>query len=122
MKRGKTPYHARLRRHLRVRKNVAGTAERPRLAVYRSLSHIYAQLIDDDAGHTLAAASDLDATVRGQTGGKAKTEVAKLVGQLVAKRAQEHGISQVVFDRGGYRFHGRVKALASAVREAGLKF
>lgn len=122
MKRMKTPYAARLRRHLRVRKKMRGTAQRPRLSVYRSLSHIYAQVIDDDAGHTLAAASDLEATTRGQVNGKRKTEVAKLVGELVARRAQERGISEVVFDRGGYRYQGRVKALAAAAREAGLKF
>ncbi len=122
MKRTKTPYAARLRRHLRVRKKVRGTAQRPRLAVYRSLGHIYAQVIDDDAGHTLAAASDLEATIRSQVNGKRKTEVAKLVGELVAQRARERGLGQVIFDRGGYRFHGRVKALADSAREAGLTF
>ncbi len=122
MKRTKTPYAARLRRHLRVRKKVRGTAQRPRLAVYRSLGHIYAQVIDDDAGHTLVAASDLEATIRSQVNGKRKTEVAKLVGELVAQRARERGVGQVVFDRGGYRFHGRVKALADSAREAGLTF
>lgn len=122
MKRTKTPYAARLRRHLRVRKKVRGTAQRPRLAVYRSLGHIYAQVIDDDAGHTLAAASDLEATVRSQVNGKRKTEVAKLVGALVAQRARERGVGPVIFDRGGYRFHGRVKALADSAREAGLTF
>jgi large subunit ribosomal protein L18 len=122
MKRTKTPYAARLRRHLRVRKKVRGTAQKPRLAVYRSLGHIYAQVIDDDAGHTMAAASDLETTIRGQVNGKPKTEVAKLVGELVAQRARERGVGQVVFDRGGYRFHGRVKALADSAREAGLTF
>jgi large subunit ribosomal protein L18 len=122
MKRLKTAYHARRRRHLRVRKRVRGTPARPRLAVYRSLSHIYAQVIDDEQGRTVAAASDLEADVRGQTNGKGKTDVAKLVGELVAKRAQERGIERVVFDRAGYRFHGRVKALAAAARAAGLKF
>ena len=122
MKRRKTPYAARLRRHLRVRKKVRGTGQRPRLSIYRSLSHIYAQVIDDDLGHTLAAASDLEAATRGQVNGKRKTEVAQLVGQLLAQRAQERGISQVVFDRGGYQFQGRVKALAASAREAGLKF
>jgi large subunit ribosomal protein L18 len=122
MKRLKTPYAARLRRHARVRKKVRGTQQRPRLSVYRSLSHIYAQVIDDDAGHTLASASDLDPTTRSQVNGKRKTEVAKLVGELLAKRIAEHGISQVVFDRGGHQYHGRVKALAAAVREAGIKF
>ncbi len=122
MKRMKTPYAARLRRHLRVRKKIHGTEERPRLSVYRSLSHIYAQVIDDESGQTLAAASDMEASLRGQKNGKRKTDVAKLVGELVATRAKERGISQVVFDRGGYQFQGRVKALAAAAREAGLKF
>jgi large subunit ribosomal protein L18 len=122
MKRKTTAHHARLRRHLRVRKQVRGTPGRPRLAVYRSLSHIYAQVIDDDRGHTLAAASDVEAAARGDTSGKGKTDVAKVVGELVARRAIEAGITQVVFDRGGYRYHGRVKALAAAAREAGLKF
>jgi large subunit ribosomal protein L18 len=122
MKRQKTPHAARLRRHLRVRRKVRGTAQRPRLSVYRSLSHIYAQVIDDDAGHTLAAASDLEAAARGEVNGKRKTEVAKMVGELVAQRARERGITQVVFDRGGYQFHGRVKTLADGARGAGLKF
>ena len=122
MKRMKTAYAARLRRHLRVRKKIHGTEQRPRLSVYRSLSHIYAQVIDDESGQTLAAASDMEASLRGQKNGKRKTDVAKLVGELVATRAQERGISQVVFDRGGYQFQGRVKALAAAAREAGLKF
>ena len=122
MKRLKTAHAARLRRHLRVRKKVHGTEHRPRLSVYRSLSHIYAQVIDDESGQTLAAASDMEASLRGQKNGKRKTDVAKLVGELVATRARERGISQVVFDRGGYQFKGRVKALAAAAREAGLKF
>ena len=122
MKRLKTAHAARLRRHLRVRKKVHGTEQRPRLSVYRSLSHIYAQVIDDESGQTLAAASDMEASLRGQKNGKRKTDVAKLVGELVATRARERGISQVVFDRGGYQFKGRVKALAAAAREAGLKF
>ena len=121
MKRLKTPYAARLRRHARVRKKVRGTQQRPRLSVYRSLSHIYAQVIDDDSGHTLAAASDLEPTTRNQTNGKRKTEVAALVGELLARRAVERGISQVVFDRGGYVYHGRIMVLADAMREAGLK-
>ena len=122
MKRQKTAYAARLRRHLRVRKKVRGTAERPRLAVYRSLSHIYAQVIDDDAGQTLAAASYLEATTKAQLNGKRKMDVAKLVGQLVAERAKERGVSEVVFDRAGYQYHGRVKALADGARESGLTF
>jgi large subunit ribosomal protein L18 len=122
MKRMKTAYHGRLRRHLRVRKKVQGSPERPRLSVYRSLSHIYAQVIDDDAGRTIAAASDIEADVRGAKNGKKKSGVAKLVGELVGKRAIEQGVSQVVLDRGGYRYHGRVKALADGARSAGLRF
>ncbi len=122
MSRKKTPYHARLRRHLRVRKKIHGTAERPRLSVYRSLSHIYAQVIDDDAGHTLAAASDLEKEAHSRANGKRKVDTAKQVGELLAQRARERGVSNVVFDRGGYKFHGRVKALAEAAREGGLHF
>ena len=122
MKRQKTAYAARKRRHLRVRKKIEGTAQRPRLAVYRSLSHIYAQVIDDDLGHTLAAASDHEAAVRGQANGKHKTDVAKLVGDLVGQRARERGVTEIVFDRGGFQFHGRVKSLAEGAREAGLIF
>ncbi|MGA2285706.1 MAG: 50S ribosomal protein L18 [Dehalococcoidia bacterium] len=120
--RGKTPVAARLRRHDRVRRKIQGTALRPRLCVFRSLSHIYAQVIDDDAGRTLATASDVEKANAGSRDGKKKMEVAALVGDLVAKRAQEKGVEQVVFDRGGYRFHGRVKALAEAARKAGLRF
>ena len=122
MKRLKTAYHARLRRHLRVRKKVQGSPARLRLSIYRSLSHIYAQVIDDDAGRTLAAASDIEADVRGGQKGKKKTEVAKLVGEMVGKRAMEQGVKHVVLDRGGYRYHGRVKALADGARSAGLQF
>lgn len=113
---------ARQRRHRRVRAKIAGTPERPRLNVFRSLGNIYAQVIDDVAGHTLASASTIDRELRGQLEGKSKTEAAKLVGALVARRAQAVGIKRVVFDRGGYRYHGRVKALAEAAREAGLEF
>jgi large subunit ribosomal protein L18 len=113
---------ARLRRHRRVRAKISGTAERPRLNVYRSLSHIYAQVIDDEAGHTLVSASTVDRELRAQTEGQPKTDAAKLVGELVAKRAQSVGVKRVVFDRGGYKYHGRVKALADAAREAGLEF
>jgi large subunit ribosomal protein L18 len=122
MKKTKTPHAARVRRHVRLRKKILGTPERPRLAVFRSLSHIYAQVIDDRQGHTLAAASDLDKDVVSKTKGKKKSDVASLVGKAVAEKAQKKGVSQVVFDRGGYPFHGRVKALAEAAREAGLKF
>ena len=122
MKRQKTSYASRLRRHLRVRRRVRGTAERPRLSVYRSLSHIYAQVIDDDAGRTLAAASDLEKATRSKINGKHKSDVAKLVGELIGQRAKEHGITHVVFDRGGHQFHGRVKSVAEGAREAGLTF
>jgi len=113
---------ARLRRHRRVRKRVFGTPERPRLNVFRSLNNIYAQVIDDVSGHTVVSASTLDPEIREALVGKTKTEKAKEVGKLVAKRALERGIKKVVFDRGGYKFHGRVKALADAAREAGLDF
>jgi large subunit ribosomal protein L18 len=113
---------ARLRRHRRVRAKISGTAERPRLNVFRSLGNIYVQVIDDIAGHTLVSASTIDRELRGQVEDKNKTEAAKMVGALVAQRAQALGIKQVVFDRGGYRYHGRVKALADGAREAGLEF
>lgn len=113
---------ARLRRHKRVRKFISGTAERPRLAVYRSLAEIYAQVIDDGAGHTLAAASTLDRELRAKLAGKTKTEQARLVGELIGKRASEKGIRKVVFDRGGFRYIGRVKSLADGARESGLEF
>lgn len=111
---------ARQRRHQRVRETIQGTSQRPRLAVYRSLEHIYAQLIDDTAGHTLASASSLDPALSDQAG--TKTQVAQAVGKLVGERAAQVGIETVVFDRGGFPYHGRVKALAEAAREAGLKF
>lgn len=113
---------SRERRHRRVRAQVAGTAARPRLNVYRSLVHIYAQLIDDATGTTLVSASSLDNELRAQMSGKKKAEQAKLVGQAVAARAQAKGVKQVVFDRGGYRYHGRVKAVAEGAREGGLEF
>ena len=110
---------ARLHRHKRVRGKISGTAARPRLNVFRSTNHIYAQLIDDVKGVTLAAASTLDKEFDGNGGNK---EAAKKVCELIAKRAAEKGISEVVFDRGGYIFHGRVKELAEGAREGGLKF
>ncbi len=113
---------ARERRHRRVRMKVSGTAERPRLNVFRSSKHIYAQVIDDQAGHTLVAASTVDAELKDEVKGKTKTEAAVLVGRLVAKRALEAGVKEVVFDRGGYQYHGRVKSLAEAARDAGLQF
>lgn len=113
---------ARQHRHRRVRKRVEGTTERPRLCVFRSSQHIYVQVVDDSQGHTLAAASTLDAAIRPDLVGKAKADQAKAVGKLIAERAAEAGIKQVVFDRGGYQYHGRVKALADAAREGGLDF
>jgi large subunit ribosomal protein L18 len=112
----------RLRRHRRVRKRVAGTPERPRLNVFRSSRHMYAQVIDDVSGHTLAAASTLDRELRGALPSTATVEAARRVGELVARRTLARGVSTVVFDRGGYLYHGRVAALAEAAREAGLKF
>jgi len=113
---------ARKRRHLRVRKQISGTAEKPRLNVYRSLNEIYAQVIDDIQGHTLVSASTIDSELRKKTKGKSKKEQATLVGQAIAERAKEKGISEVVFDRGGYKYIGRVAALADGAREKGLKF
>jgi len=113
---------ARKRRHARVRKQLEGTSERPRLNVYRTLNHIYVQLIDDSQGRTLLAVSSLDPSLRKSLAGKTKTEQAAEVGKSLAERATEAGISQVVFDRGGYKYHGRVKKLADASREGGLQF
>lgn len=118
----KRKYQARKKRHLRVRLKVSGTAQRPRLNIYRSLGNIYAQVIDDSAGHTMVSASTLDKEIAGQIEGKSKTEAAKVVGQVLAGRAKEAGIEQVIFDRGGYKFHGRVAAVAEGAREGGLKF
>jgi large subunit ribosomal protein L18 len=105
-----------------VRQTVTGTPERPRLAIYRSLKHIYAQVIDDRAGRTLVSASSLDKQARAQMKGGCNIAAAKVIGKLVAERALAAGIEKVVFDRGGYKYHGRVEALANAAREAGLKF
>jgi large subunit ribosomal protein L18 len=118
----RNPREARKRRHERVRKRVSGTAPRPRLCIFRSLKHIYAQVIDDSSGHTIACASTVDADIKNGSGEKNKKEIAELVGALVARRAKEKGIEQVVFDRGGYKYQGRVKALADAARGAGLRF
>jgi large subunit ribosomal protein L18 len=117
-----TNIEARNRRHHRVRQKVSGTADRPRLCVFRSLNHIYAQVIDDARGHTLVTASTLDTEIAADSKGKKKTGKAEMVGALLAKRAVEKGISQVAFDRGGSLYHGRVKALAEAARKGGLKF
>jgi large subunit ribosomal protein L18 len=113
---------ARIRRHARVRSKIEGTSERPRLSVFRSLNHIYAQVIDDSKGETLVSASTLDPEITGNLDDKAKKSQAELVGQVVAKRAKEKGVEQVVFDRGGYQYIGRVQALADAARKEGLKF
>lgn len=113
---------ARKRRHRRIRTKISGTAVRPRLNVYRSLNHIYAQLIDDETGHTLASASTNDKNLREELENKTKTEQANQVGKIVAERAKAAGIKNVVFDRGGYLYHGRVKALAEGAREGGLEF
>jgi large subunit ribosomal protein L18 len=117
-----TQQEARTRRHIRVRKKVTGTSARPRLCVYRSLRYIYAQVIDDSAGHTVVSASSVDPEVRTQINGKTKTESADIIGTIVAKRALDKGVKKVVFDRGGYKYHGRVKILADAARKTGLEF
>uniref|UniRef100_A0A7V5XGU0 Large ribosomal subunit protein uL18 n=1 Tax=Thermodesulfobacterium geofontis TaxID=1295609 RepID=A0A7V5XGU0_9BACT len=126
LEKGKRKEEARLRRKKRVRKKIFGTPERPRLCVYKSCKHIYAQIIDDTIGNTLVAASSLSPEIREKLeelkkkGGK--TEVAKAVGELIAKKALEKGITKVCFDRGGFRYHGRIKALADAARALGLEF
>lgn len=113
---------ARLKRHLRVRKKISGTNERPRLSVFRSSKHIYAQLIDDVKGVTIASASTLDKELASEIGNGGNVESARKVGELIAKRAKAKGYENVVFDRGGYLYHGRIQALADAAREAGLQF
>ncbi len=118
----KSNLEARKRRHERARKKVVGTQERPRLSVFRSLNNIYAQIIDDADGRTLVSASSLDESVKGLQQHKGNCKTAKEIGTLIGKRAQEKNIKKVVFDRGGFPFHGRVKALAEAAREAGLEF
>jgi large subunit ribosomal protein L18 len=122
MKKTATMRAARIRRHARVRRRVKGTQERPRLAVFRSLSHIYAQVIDDVERKTIVSASDVESDLQAKISGKKKSEVAALIGSVVAERAKEKGVTKVVFDRGGFVFHGRVKALAEAARESGLEF
>ena len=113
---------SRIRRHYRARKHINGTPERPRLNVFRSGAEIYAQVIDDQVGNTLAAASSIDHDLREKLSGMTKTEQARMVGQLVGERAKNKGITQVIFDRGGFRYIGRVKALADGARQAGLEF
>lgn len=115
-------HKARQRRHRRIRMKLSGTAERPRLNVYRSINHIYVQVIDDVAGHTLVSASTKDTTLASDLDGKTKKEQAVVVGKAVAQRAKDAGIKEVVFDRGGYLYHGRVKSLADGAREGGLQF
>ena len=112
----------RVARHYRQRRDIVGTPERPRLNVYRSTTHIYAQVIDDTTGNTLVAASTLDAEIKGKLEGKSKVEQAALVGELIGSRAKAKGVSKVVYDRGGYLYTGRVAALADGARKAGLDF
>jgi large subunit ribosomal protein L18 len=112
----------RQKRHMRVRAKVYGTPERPRLNVYRSNCHIYAQIINDEEGHTLVSASTLDKELKDKLSSTSNKEAARLVGELIGKRAVERGISKVVFDRGGYQYHGKIKELAEGAREAGLEF
>ena len=112
----------RQRRHKRIRKNVAGSATRPRLAVFRSNSHIYAQIINDDAGHTIVASSTLDKDLASFTGSRGNRDAAKKVGEVLAKKALDKGVKKIVFDRGGFIYHGRIKALAEGAREGGLEF
>jgi large subunit ribosomal protein L18 len=118
----KTKEEIRSRIHRRIRKKISGTPERPRLAVYRSQAHIYAQVIDDGTGRTVCSASSLDETLKKDTKRGANVAAAKAVGSLIATRAKEKGVEAVVFDRGGFQYHGRIKALADAAREGGLKF
>ena len=118
----KTTRAARYKRHQRVRTQLKGTPNKPRLCVFRSLNHIYAQVIDDTKGHTLVTASSLDPDTKAQMDGKSKSGQAGIVGTSIAKRALSQGINEIAFDRGGYKYHGRVKALAEAARQGGLKF
>ncbi len=113
---------ARIRRHARVRKQVAGSAQRPRLNIFRSLSEMYVQVIDDQAGHTLVSASTIDGELRAKMKGLNKTDQARLIGKTIAERAKSKGVKMVVFDRGGFRYTGRVKAVADGAREGGLEF
>ncbi|MCD4803396.1 MAG: 50S ribosomal protein L18 [Anaerolineales bacterium] len=122
MAKKRTRGDARKRRHLRIRRNVFGTPEKPRLNVYRSLDEIYVQVIDDTKGHTLASASTIDSGLKKKLKGMTKKEKAKLIGQTIADRAKDKGIKSVVFDRGGFKYIGRVAALAEGARENGLKF
>jgi large subunit ribosomal protein L18 len=118
----KKKHQARAKRHFRARSYIIGTPDRPRMNIYRSLTNIYVQVIDDSAGHTLISASTVDKEVVSKIKGKNKTEAAKIVGKIVGERAKKAGISKIVFDRGGYQYHGRVAAVAEGAREAGLEF
>jgi len=118
----KKTVNPRINRHRRIRNKISGTAERPRLCIYRSLKHIYAQLIDDDGGHTLVGVSSLSPELRETLAYGGNVAAAKAVGKLVAQKAKEQNITKVVFDRAGYKYHGRLAALANEVREAGIKF
>jgi large subunit ribosomal protein L18 len=118
----RTTRELRIKRHRRLRRQVGGSSERPRLCVFRSNVHIYAQVIDDTIGHTLVAASTVEQDISQLVGEQSKTAQAQAIGKLVAERALQAGITKIVFDRGGFRYHGRVKALAEAAREAGLSF
>lgn len=118
----KSKEQGRKNRHFRIRKKVSGTAERPRLCVFRSSGHIYVQVIDDTEGRTVASASSLDGAFKGHKGHRGNVQMAKLIGEAVGRKAREKGVTRVVFDRGGYLYHGRVKALAEGAREAGLEF
>lgn len=122
MNHSRTIFRQRLRRRRRVRKPLLGTAERPRLAVFRTGKHIYAQVIDDAAGHTLASASSVDREIRGSIGFGGNKQAAEAIGRIVAERAKAAGITKVCLDRGSYKYHGRVAALADAARSAGLEF
>ncbi len=113
---------ARIRRHARVRKQIAGSAQRPRLNIFRCLSEVYVQVIDDRAGHTLVSASTIDSELRAKMKGLNKTDQARLIGKTIAERAKSKGVKMVVFDRGGFRYTGRVKAVADGAREGGLEF
>ncbi len=122
MDHAKSNFRQRLRRRRRVRKRLNGTAERPRLSVFRTHKHIYAQVVDDARGHTIASASSLDKTLRGELGFGGNRQAAEAIGRALAERAQAAGVKQVCFDRGSFRYHGRVAALAEAARSAGLEF
>lgn len=122
MERSEVKRKARLRRHRRVREKVKGREGRPRLSVFRSARHIYAQIIDDTRGHTLTSASSLDKELKTQLQSLKKGEQARLVGEILARRATSRGMTRVVFDRGGYKYHGRIRSLAEGAREAGLEF